>query len=49
MVLTSEGKLSQYYYGVDFSPKDLRLSLIQASDNKIGTLSRRGPSVLLSL
>jgi protein SCO1 len=39
MVLTSEGKLSQYYYGVDFSPKDLRLSLIQASDNKIGTLT----------
>ena len=39
MVLTSEGKLSQYYYGVDFPPKDLRLSLIQASDNKIGTLA----------
>jgi protein SCO1/2 len=39
MVLTSEGKVSQYYYGVDFPPKDLRLSLIQASDNKIGTLA----------
>jgi protein SCO1/2 len=39
MVLTSEGKLSQYFYGVDFSPKDLRLSLIQASDNKIGTVA----------
>jgi len=39
MVLTSEGKISQYYYGVEFSPKDLRLSLIQASNNKIGTLT----------
>ncbi len=39
MVLTSEGKLSQYYYGVEFPPKDLRLSLIQASDNKIGTVA----------
>jgi protein SCO1 len=39
MVLTSGGKISQYYYGVDFPPKDLRLSLIQASDNKIGTLA----------
>lgn len=39
MVLTSEGKISQYYYGVDFPPKDLRLSLIQASDNKIGTVA----------
>ena len=39
MVLTPEGKISQYFYGVDFSPKDLRLSLIQASDNKIGTVA----------
>lgn len=39
IVLTSDGKVSQYYYGVDFPPKDLRLSLIQASDNKIGTLA----------
>jgi protein SCO1 len=39
IVLTSAGKVSQYYYGVDFPPKDLRLSLIQASDNKIGTLA----------
>ena len=38
MVLTPEGKISQYYYGVEFAPKDLRLGLIQASDNKIGTL-----------
>ena len=39
MVLTSTGKISQYYYGVDFSPKDLRLSLIQASNNNIGTVA----------
>jgi protein SCO1 len=39
MVVTPGGKLSQYYYGVEFPPKDLRLSLIQASDNKIGTLA----------
>jgi protein SCO1/2 len=39
MVLTPTGKLAQYYYGVEFPPKDLRLSLIQASDNKIGTLA----------
>jgi len=38
MILTPEGKISQYYYGVEFAPKDLRLGLIQASDNKIGTL-----------
>jgi len=38
MVLTPEGKIAQYYYGVEFAPKDLRLGLIQASRNKIGTV-----------
>ena len=38
MVLTPRGKLSKYFYGVDFAPKDLRLGLIEASENKIGTL-----------
>jgi len=37
MVLTPEGKIAQYYYGVEYAPKDLRLGLIQASQNKIGT------------
>ncbi|MGA2695330.1 MAG: SCO family protein [Terriglobales bacterium] len=37
MVLTPEGKIAQYYYGVEYAPKDLRLGLIQAADNKIGT------------
>ena len=39
MILTPEGKIAQYYYGVDYAPKDLRLGLIQASQNKIGTLA----------
>jgi len=38
MILTPSGRISQYYYGVEFAPKDLRLGLVQASDNKIGTL-----------
>jgi protein SCO1 len=38
MVLTPEGKIAQYYYGVEFAPKDVRLGLIQASKNKIGTV-----------
>ena len=38
MVLTPEGKIAQYYYGVEYAPKDLRLGLIQASQNKIGTV-----------
>jgi len=38
MVLTPEGKIAQYYYGVEYAPKDLRLGLIEASQNKIGNL-----------
>ncbi len=38
MVLTPEGKIAQYYYGVEFAPKDLRLGLIEASQNKIGNV-----------
>jgi protein SCO1/2 len=36
MVLTPGGKLSRYFYGVEYYPKDLRLGLIEASQNKIG-------------
>jgi protein SCO1/2 len=38
IVLTPQGKIAQYYYGVEFPPSDLRLALVQASQNKIGTL-----------
>ena len=38
MVLTPEGKLSRYFYGVEYFPKDLRLGLIEASDNRIGSV-----------
>jgi protein SCO1/2 len=36
-VLTPEGKLSKYFYGIEYSPKDMRLGLVQASHNKIGS------------
>ena len=38
MVITPEGKVAQYYYGIEYSTRDLRLGLIQASQNKLGTL-----------
>lgn len=34
---TTDGKLAQYYLGVEYSPKDVLLGLIDASGNKIGT------------
>ena len=37
MVLTPQGKLARYFYGIDYPPRDLRLGLVEASENKIGT------------
>ncbi len=37
-VLTPDGRLSRYFYGITFNPKDLRLSLIEASNGTIGTI-----------
>lgn len=37
VLLTPQGKTSRYYYGIEFSPRDLRLGLIEAAADKIGT------------
>jgi protein SCO1/2 len=37
MILTPEGRLSKYFYGVEYAPRDVRLGLVEASLNKIGT------------
>lgn len=39
LVLTPEGKIAQYYYGIEYAPRDLRLGLVQASNGQIGTLT----------
>lgn len=38
MVLTPQGRIAQYYYGIDYPPKDLRLALVDASQEKIGNV-----------
>ena len=37
ILLTPQGKVSKYFYGIDYSPTDLRLGLVQASDERIGS------------
>ena len=37
-IATPDGRLSQYYYGIEYAPKDIRLGLIEASKNHIGTV-----------
>lgn len=37
VILTPQGRISRYFYGIEYAPRDLRLSLIEASSNKIGS------------
>jgi protein SCO1/2 len=36
LVATPEGRVSHYLFGVEYSPKDLRLALVDAAGGKIG-------------
>ncbi len=38
VVLTPEGVVSRYFPGIEYPPRDLRLSLIEAADEQIGTV-----------
>lgn len=38
-VLTPAGRISRYFYGIDYPPNDLRLGLVEASENRIGTVA----------
>ncbi len=37
MVATPEGRLSHYFYGIDYDPRSLRLALVESSSSKIGS------------
>jgi protein SCO1/2 len=39
VLVTPKGKVAQYYYGVEYSARDMRLGMVEASQNKIGTLA----------
>ena len=38
VLVTPQGRISQYYYGVEFSARDMQLGIIQASGNRIGSV-----------
>jgi protein SCO1/2 len=38
LTATPDGRLSRYFYGVEFSPKDLRLALAESGQGRIGSL-----------
>jgi len=39
MVLTPDGKVSRYFYGIEYAPRDLRFGLLDASAGRIGSLA----------
>lgn len=39
MVLTPQGKVSRYFYGIEYAPRDLRFGVIDASAGKVGSLA----------
>jgi protein SCO1/2 len=36
MLLTPDGHIAQYYYGIEYSPRDLQLGIVEASHGKVG-------------
>jgi protein SCO1/2 len=37
VVLTPQGRIARYYYGVEYPPRDLRLGLVEAGEGRIGS------------
>jgi protein SCO1 len=37
MILTPDGRMSKYLYGIDYAPRDLKLAIVESSENKIGS------------
>ena len=37
ILLTPEGRVSRYFYGIEYAPRDIRLGLVEASRNQIGS------------
>jgi protein SCO1/2 len=37
MILTPAGRVARYFYGIQYPPRDVRLGLVEASNEKIGT------------
>ena len=37
LTLTPDGRLSRYFYGVEYSPKELRLALVESGEGRVGS------------
>jgi protein SCO1/2 len=37
LVATPEGRLARYFYGIEYSPRDLRMALVESGEGHIGS------------
>jgi protein SCO1/2 len=36
MIVTPSGKMSRYFYGIDYAPRDIKFGLMESGENKVG-------------
>ena len=41
IVATPEGKLSRYFYGIDYAPKDVKFGIMESANNKVGNAAEQ--------
>ncbi len=41
MIVTPDGKLSRYFYGIDYSPKDVKFGIMESAESKVGSASEQ--------
>jgi protein SCO1/2 len=39
MLATPDGRLARYFYGIDYSPRDVKLGIVESADNKVGSVA----------
>ena len=39
MMATPDGKLSRYFYGIDYSPRDVKMGIMESAENKVGSVA----------
>jgi protein SCO1/2 len=39
IILTPQGKIARYFFGIQYAPKDVRLALVEASGNRVGSVT----------
>lgn len=41
MITTPDGRMARYFYGIDYSPKDLKFGVMESADNKVGSAAEQ--------